>query len=150
MEPDRPCVGTLVRRDQLSRRDAKLVDEAEQAAKEAQPQFSGIMVGAALRVYGGTKIHLGWNVEDQSLTRVLHAEQAAIYSASLINGADVRIKEIAIWGEGDAPPCGACRQMIGDSNPEGRVLFPHRGQILIASAKQLLPLPFTIRQRLNI
>ena len=94
---------------------------------------------------GGAEPYLGWNVEDLSLVRVLHAEQAAIVAALHREEAGVRITDLAIWGDGDVPPCGACRQMISDYGPQARVLFPYRGGILITSAGQLLPLAFRIR-----
>ncbi len=136
--------GTLVPRSELRRSDAALLDLAEEAAARARPIFSHFAVGAALRAEGGPRRYLGWNVEDQSLTRVLHAEQAAILAGLNHRGAPVRILDLAVWGRGDVPPCGACRQMIVDANPGARVLFPYRGRILIATAAELLPLQFRI------
>ena len=121
--------GTIVARPELGPADAALVTEAELAQERARPLFSGFAVGAAVRTESGTEPYLGWNVEDPSLVRVLHAEQAAIYAA--------------VHRE-NVPPCGACRQTIVDSNPEARVLFPYRGGILITSAADLLPLSFRI------
>ena len=136
--------GTIVARPELGPADAALVTEAELAQERARPLFSGFAVGAAVRTERGAEPYLGWNVEDPSLVRVLHAEQAAISAAVHRENAAARVLAIAIWGTGDVPPCGACRQTIVDSNPEARVLFPYRGGILITSAADLLPLSFRI------
>jgi cytidine deaminase len=137
-------VGVLVPVSELGPADTALVAEAELAAAKAQPLFSGFPVGAAVRTESGTVPYLGWNVEDQSLVRVLHAEQAAIYAVGQHEPEASRLLDLAIWGKGDVSPCGACRQMIVDANPQARVLFPYRGGILIASAAELLPLSFRI------
>jgi cytidine deaminase len=136
--------GTIVARSELGHADAALVTEAERAAARARPLFSNFAVGAAVRTEGGADPYLGWNVEDPSLVRVLHAEQAAIYAAVHRENEAARVLDIAIWGTGDVPPCGACRQTIVDSNAAARVLFPYRGGILITSAADLLPLSFRI------
>jgi cytidine deaminase len=136
--------GTILARQELSLADAALVTEAELAAARARPLFSGFAVGAAVRTMIGTEPYVGWNVEDPSLVRVLHAEQAAINAAVHHENAAARVLDIAIWGTGDVPPCGACRQTIVDSNPDARVFFPYGGGILIASAAELLPLYFRI------
>lgn len=136
--------GTIVARGELRRADARLFEQAELAAVKAQPLFSGFSVGVALRTERSARPYFGWNVEDPSLSRVLHAEQAAVFTAINREGMAIRILDIAIWGKGDVPPCGTCRQMIVESNSQARVLFPYRGQILIASAAELLPSPFMI------
>ena len=142
--PGQPLPGRLVAAGDLDRSDAALLDEARLAADSASPRFSGFRVGAALRTVRGSEPYLGWNVEDQSLTRVLHAEQAAITAAVHRERGPIQITGIAIWGKGDVPPCGACRQMIVDSGPRARVLFPYHGEVLIAVAADLLPLPFRV------
>ena len=144
-QPGETLPGKLVAAADLSRPDDALIKDAQVAADRAVPLFSGFKVGAALRTEGGAEPYLGWNVEDLSLVRVLHAEQAAIVAALHREEAGVRITDLAIWGDGDVPPCGACRQMISDYGPQARVLFPYRGGILITSAGQLLPLAFRIR-----
>jgi cytidine deaminase len=136
--------GILVPRGELSTPDAELIGAAESAAGHASPVFSKFSVGAALRTWNGPAVHRGWNVEDQSLSKVVHAEHSATVAANHAEGGPVRIQEIAIWGTGDVPPCGACRQMIFESNPSARILFPYRGQVLIATAADLLPLGFRI------
>jgi len=136
--------GRLVPRDDLGAADLALLQQAELAAARARPLFSGFSVGAALRTHDAAEPYLGWNVEDQSLVRVLHAEQAAIVAAIHQEKAVPQITDIAIWGKGDVPPCGACRQMIVDYGSSARVLFPYRGGVLIASAADLLPLSFRL------
>jgi cytidine deaminase len=115
-EIDEPSFGTIVARGELQRTDATLLEQAELAAVKAQPLFSGFSVGAALRTERSAHSYFGWNVEDPSLSRVLHAEQAAVFAAVNREGEAIRILDIAIWGKGDVPPCGTCRQMIVESN----------------------------------
>jgi cytidine deaminase len=135
---------SLFAESELTALDRKLLRGAREAAEHASPRFSEFRVGAAIRIDGSTDVITGWNVEDQSLAVVLHAEQAALFAAEHLREGPVKVLRIAIWGEGDVPPCGRCRQMIVDSNPAARVLFPCAGGILVAEAEELLPLRFSL------
>jgi cytidine deaminase len=121
-----------------------LLDHAKEAAGHASPRFSDFGVGAALSISGTKDVFHGWNVEDQSLARVLHAEQAALFAAENKRKSLVKVLRIAIWGKGNVPPCGMCRQMIVDSNPKAELIFPYDGGILVATAENLLPLQFSL------
>jgi cytidine deaminase len=134
----------IVREGRLTPKDRELLHEARAASAHASAPFSRFQVGAALRVRGSTDIHVGWNVEDQSLARVLHAEQAALFAAFNAHRGLVEVLSIAIWGSGNTPPCGMCRQMIADTNTEARVLFPYDGGILVTKVGELLPLQFKL------
>ena len=129
---------------ELTRLDRTLLRSAMEAADHASPRFSKFRVGAAARISGSTDVISGWNVEDQSLAAVLHAEQAVLIAAGHLRQGPVKVLRMAIWGHGDVPPCGRCRQMIVDSNPAARVLFPYGGGILVAAAEELLPLRFSL------
>jgi cytidine deaminase len=134
----------IVREGRLAPRDKELLEEARLASAHASARFSRFPVGAALRVRGSPETHVGWNVEDDSLARVLHAEQAALFAAVNAQHGLVEVLSIVIWGDGNTPPCGMCRQMIADSNPKARVLFPYDGGILVTKAEELLPLRFKL------
>jgi cytidine deaminase len=137
-------VGNVVRQDDLSASDGELVLAAESAAGHASPVFSRFFVGAALRTDKGSRIYPGWNVEDRSLSKVVHAEHMAMVAAIHSERGPVRVQELAVWGRGDVPPCGACRQMLFESNPNARILFPYKGGVLVATASALLPFGFLI------
>jgi cytidine deaminase len=139
-----PEVGNVVQRDDLPTSDSELVLAAESAATHASPVFSRFFVGAALRTDKGSTIYPGWNIEDRSLSKVIHAEHMAMVAAIHSERGPVRVQEIAVWGSGDVPPCGACRQMLYESNPSARVLFPYNGGVLVATASALLPFGFRI------
>jgi cytidine deaminase len=135
---------SLFTESELNPRDRTLIRSARKAAENASPRFSQFRVGAAVRIKGSKDPICGWNVEDQSLAAVLHAEQAALNAAIHLRQDSVKVLTIAIWGHGDVPPCGRCRQMIVDSNPDARVLFPYSDGILVATATDLLPLGFRL------
>src|ERR1700729_1817020 len=90
---------SLFTESELTALDRKLLRRAEAAAEHADPRFSKFRVGAAIRIGGSTDVITGWNVEDQSLAVVLHAEQAALFAAGHLREGPVKVLRIAIWGE---------------------------------------------------
>ena len=92
---------------------------AARARERAYAPYSGFRVGAAVRGASGA-IHVGCNVENAAFPVGLCAEGAAI--AAMVAGGERLIRDIAVVGgrdpteegEGACPPCGACRQRIGE------------------------------------
>jgi homotetrameric cytidine deaminase len=92
-----------------------LLGHACQAALHAYAPYSGFRVGAAVRLTSG-EIVTGTNVENVSYGLTICAERSALVRAVSQFGADIRIEAVAIANLNDAPspPCGACRQVLGD------------------------------------
>jgi homotetrameric cytidine deaminase len=124
-----------------------LLDQARQAALRSYAPYSGFRVGAALRLTGG-EIVTGTNVENVSYGLTICAERSALVRAVSQFGADIRIEAVAIANLNDAPspPCGACRQVLGEFIlPDAPVIFPATGGDRTMSFSELLPLAFDMK-----
>ena len=104
-----------------------------------------IKVGAAVLTTKG-KVFDGCNISNQSSTLGMCAERIAIWSA--VAAGHTRLKAIAIAGNGPEPwtPCGACRQVLSEFDPEGGmevIMTDATGRrVLRARLRDLFPLPF--------
>ncbi|HEY8725042.1 MAG TPA: cytidine deaminase [Gaiellaceae bacterium] len=114
--------------------DSRLVEKAEQVAKQAYAPYSNYLVGAVVRTTDGTEF-VGANVENAAYPLTQCAEKTAIGAAST---AGYRPGDIAVVAV-SASPCGGCRQWLY----EWRVpLVEYRradGTIAATSAADLLP-----------
>ncbi|RZV65565.1 MAG: cytidine deaminase [Flavobacteriaceae bacterium] len=96
-----------------------LMEEAQNARKNAYAPYSNFFVGAALMLDNG-EIITGNNQENASYPSGLCAERTAIYYAGA-QFPDTKILKMALTaGPADSqtntpvPPCGACRQAIAE------------------------------------
>lgn len=94
---------------------AALVDEAIKARKKSYAPYSNYMVGAAVQTKKG-KIYHGTNIENASYSLTNCAERTAIFKA--ISNGDLNLKAIAVVTQDGGFPCGACRQVLNEFNPE--------------------------------
>ncbi len=96
-------------------------------------------VGAAVRCPSG-RIYVGINVEACGYGPC--AEPIAI-GAALTNGEREILAIVAVCKEGDdypvLSPCGNCRQLVLDYSPNAMVIFSNDGQVVKATARELLP-----------
>ena len=99
----------------------KLIEAATRARSRAHAPYSKFSVGAALLTKSGT-IFTGCNVENVSLGLTICAERSAV--AAAIAGGDKELAAIAIVTDFPEPvfPCGACRQVLAEFNPELEVV----------------------------
>ena len=91
----------------------ELISAAKKVRENAQAQFSGFKVGAALRTRSG-RVYTGCNIENATYGLTVCAERVAIFKA-LSEGEDPRsFDAIAIVADTEVltPPCGACRQLL--------------------------------------
>jgi cytidine deaminase len=113
---------------------SRLVEKAEQVAKQAYAPYSNYLVGAVVRMKDGTEF-AGTNVENAAYPLTQCAEKTAIGAASTAGYRPGDIALVAI----SASPCGGCRQWLH----EWRVpLVEYRredGTIATTSADELLP-----------
>ncbi len=95
----------------------KLIDAARVARENAYAPFSGFQVGAALLTTDG-KIFTGCNVENSSYGLTMCAERTAVFKA--VSEGHREFAAIAIYSESAPParPCGACRQVLYEFNPD--------------------------------
>src|SRR5205809_7552068 len=100
---------------------AKLIEAATRARSRAHAPYSKFSVGAALLTKSG-KIFTGCNVENVSLGLTICAERNAVGAA--IAGGERELAAIAIVTDFREPvfPCGACRQVLAEFNPELEVI----------------------------
>ena len=121
----------------------RLVKLAIEAQENSYSPYSHFKVGCALLTKSG-KIYKGCNVENAAYGPSNCAERTAIFSA-VANG-DREFEKIAIiCGNGDVfgSPCGVCRQVINEFNPNMEVILVKRnGETKSFLASELLPEAF--------
>ena len=90
--------------------DRDLINLAAEASKKAYVPYSHFAVGAALECTDGT-VFTGCNVENSSFGATICAERTAFVKA--ISEGTTEFEAIAIVSsEGEAWPCGICRQFM--------------------------------------
>ena len=117
----------------------ELMEKARNAMKLAYAPYSNFKVGAAVLAKSGM-VYTGCNIENTSYGLSMCAERVAIFKAISEREA---ISAIAVAsGSGNSQPCGSCRQVILEFNPNADVYFLKNGELIEATASQLLPEPF--------
>ena len=98
-----------------------LIEAALAVRNHAHVPYSNFAVGAALLTESG-KIFTGCNVENLSYRLTVCAEEAA--AAAAIAGGEREFVAIAIVADSSEPamPCGACRQVLAEFNPDIEVI----------------------------
>ena len=99
----------------------KLIDSAKNVRQNAYAKFSGFEVGAALLTKNGSII-TGCNVENSSFSLTICAERAAVFKA--VSEGETEFEAIAVFSQSSPParPCGACRQVLFQFNPDLEIL----------------------------
>lgn len=120
----------------------ELLARAEEAAARAHAPGSGFRVGAALRAADG-RIFTGCNVENSSLGLSVCAERVALFKAVSEGAGDCSAIVVVALGGHDAPPCGACRQVLAELAPAASVTYRSGGELVTRTVPELLPDPFT-------
>ena len=129
-------------------RPEELLARAEAAAWRAYVPYSHFRVGAALLLEDGTVVTAA-NVENASYGLTMCAERSAIAAMVARGLRDPVAVAVAGSGDGDfgrpCPPCGACRQILVEFNPDMRVILESPEGPLVYSARDLLPHSFDLR-----
>lgn len=127
-----------------------LFGQAHQASLQAYCPYSGFHVGAAIRLASGLVVS-GCNVESASYPVGTCAERNAVGAALLQAKPGDVLEEMALvaWqDDGPAPcsPCGACRQVLAEQNPEMAIHFRYYEPLSVVhlSARELLPYAFDL------
>lgn len=119
---------TVIQYDQLTTEEQKAVLNSIEALELSYSPYSKFQVGAAI-VMENSKIMKGANIENASYPLCLCAERVALSYAAM-DQPNVEMKCIAIstsakLNSGDKPaaPCGACRQVLFESQMRQDSLF---------------------------
>lgn len=123
--------------------DMEMVEAARRARLNAYSPYSGFRVGACLRTKSG-KIYTGCNVESASFTPTCCAERTALFTAVAAGEREFEAIAVACDGKKAAWPCGVCRQMLVEFNPDMTVIAAaEAGGWESAKLSELLPHAFT-------
>jgi cytidine deaminase len=120
----------------------QLLDHAHKATKNSYAPYSRFRVGAALLTADGEVI-TGCNVENASYGLSNCAERTAIFKA--VSNGKRDFKAIAVVSNKLNPvyPCGACRQVLREFNPNIRIVLEgKRGRPITTLLNKLLPESF--------
>ncbi len=138
---------------ELAADDKHLLEQARKASENAYAPYSRFQVGAAVKLANGEVITAN-NQENAAYPSGLCAERIALFYAHS-RFPDIAVEAIAITAKGNKgiieeplSPCGACRQVMAESeknsNQPMRVIMQGQtGPVMIAeSMKVLLPFSF--------
>lgn len=125
----------------LNQEHQDLLVRAEAAAAAAYAPASGFRVGAALLSADG-RIFTGCNIENASLGLSICAERVAIFKAVSEGAGEFTHMTVVAGGGHDAPPCGACRQVLAELAPGVVLTYRSGGRVVSAAIEDLLPDPF--------
>jgi cytidine deaminase len=122
-----------------------LFEQASQTRLNSYSPYSKHKVGAAIRVKGG-RIFGGCNVENSSYGGTVCAERVAVQKAVSELG-PIEIEEVMVVTDSPEPwpPCGFCRQVIGEfARPEIAVHSANlQSKIRTTTLAALLPEAFS-------
>ncbi len=116
----------------------ELLQLASEARNYAYAPYSNFQVGAALLGAGG-EVFTGCNVENASYGLAVCAERTAVFKA--VSEGVRTFSAIAISLPGGGSPCGACRQVLYEFNPDLKIYLGDEHGVLMreVSLNKLLP-----------
>ena len=121
--------------------DQQLVTQAIEVAARAYAPYSKFHVGAVLVGKDG-RTFAGCNVENISFGLTICAERNAVFAAVAAGCREFSKIVIVADTEEPASPCGACRQVLAEFDPDlDIVLANFRGKNLNFRLSELLPRP---------
>jgi cytidine deaminase len=121
--------------------DQQIVTQAIEVAGRAYAPYSRFHVGAVLVGKDG-RIFAGCNVENISFGLTICAERNAVFAA--VAAGCREFERIVVVADTAVPasPCGACRQVLAEFNPDLEVLLANfRGLSETFRLSELLPRP---------
>ena len=129
--------------------DKELYAKAKKAAIKAYAPYSHFKVGAALLCDSGN-IYTGVNIENSSYGATICAERSAL-SAAVGAGEKKFIKIAVASSQGEAWPCGICRQVLMEfsdkNNPMKIITGTDENSLEIYDIEKLLFKGFRLEKR---
>jgi len=122
----------------------QLRDAAKAAAARAYAPYSHFHVGAAVQARSGA-VFAGCNVENASYGLTVCAERNAV--VQMVAAGETSFDRIVIYTPTPIPaaPCGACRQVLFEFNPDAEVISVCDGPDVIRSiVRELFPAAFGV------
>ena len=121
----------------MQKKYVELIKRATDVKQNSYSPYSKIKIGSALLTNEGN-IYVGTNVENASYGLSICAERSAISNA--ISAGEKSFKAIAIVSDFDKviTPCGACRQVLIEFNPEMDIIVSNGKECKIFKANELL------------
>lgn len=116
-----------------------MVEKAAKARLNAYAPYSKFKVGAAVLTEEG-KIISGCNVENASYGLACCAERVAIFKA--VSKGHTKILAVAVVVPGGGTPCGACRQVLNEFNPDMPVFLGNEEGELVEEMTLTALLPY--------
>lgn len=125
---------------------------AIKALEKSYSPYSGCRVGAALLCKSG-RIFTGCNIENAAFSPTVCAERTAIFKA--VSEGEREFSAIAVAGKkgdeiaGIFPPCGVCRQVLGEFCPVDMpvlLVSSEQGDFEEYTLGQLLPISFNLEK----
>ncbi len=138
--------------ENFTKAEIALIGKAKEAVKRAYAPYSQFFVGASVLLKNG-EIISGNNQENAAYPSGLCAERVALFYANSLYP-DVAVEALAVtvftkndFLETPAPPCGACRQVMLETEirfktPMKIFLVGKKQIYVIENAKSLLPIHF--------
>jgi len=132
--------------------DLNLIEKCYEVFENAYAPYSNFKVGAAILLENG-EIITGTNQENAAYPSGLCAERVAMFYANS-KFPNVKVKTIAVAAKYNGkiitepiPPCGACRQVILETENRFKqnikiILAGYENVLISENIKQLLPLNF--------
>ncbi|MEM4718152.1 MAG: cytidine deaminase [Desulfurococcaceae archaeon] len=124
----------------------RLIEEAKRVLQNSYAPYSDVHIAAAILTDSG-RIYTGVNVENSSYGLTICAERSAI--SAMITAGEKRPIAIAIVTDLEEPitPCGACRQVLSEFNPDMElVLYSVKTDRLTQlKLSEIFPRPFKLR-----
>ena len=120
---------------------ATLVQKAIESQQKAYAPYSKYHVGSAILLKSG-QIYQGCNVENASYGLTNCAERTAVFKA--VSEGHKEIEAVAVVTRDGGMPCGACRQVLNEFNPNMEVIAADdKGNIYLETTlDKLLPFAF--------
>ncbi len=119
-----------------------LIDAALAARQRAYAPYSKFTVGAALESVTG-EVFTGCNVENSSFGLTICAERFAVGAA--VAAGQREFSRVVVVSNGEASPCGACRQVLAEFGDLEVVVADQRGEVLkTRRLEELLPERFKL------
>jgi cytidine deaminase len=120
----------------------ELVERAKAVLNNAYAPYSKFKVAAAVRTKSG-RVYTGVNIENASYGLTICAERVAVFKA--VSEGDRDIEAVAVYTDTEepTPPCGACRQVIAEFNPDALIVMASGKKTVVVRLGELLPHAFT-------